>query len=86
MKKYHIEKNTVQETLIIPLFGRLVCSVHFPDLFSDPEARRICAGRSQPICRSTPGPPRSTWAAAWTTPSAGVTTASAAATTSTCRT
>ena len=40
--KYHIEKNTVQETLIIPLFGRLVCSEHFPELFSDPEAARIC--------------------------------------------
>ncbi len=40
--KYHIEKNTVQETLIIPLFGRLVCSEHFPGLFSDPEAKRIC--------------------------------------------
>ena len=40
--KYHIEKNTVQETLVIPLFGRLVCSEHFPALFSDPEAKRIC--------------------------------------------
>ena len=40
--KYHIEKNTVQETLVIPLFGRLICSEHFPDLFSDPEAKRIC--------------------------------------------
>ena len=40
--KYHIEKNSVQETLVIPLLGRLVCSEHFPDLFSDPEARRIC--------------------------------------------
>ena len=40
--KYHIEKNTVQETLIIPLFGRVVCSKHFPELFSDPEAKRIC--------------------------------------------
>jgi O-methyltransferase involved in polyketide biosynthesis len=40
--KYHIEKNTVQETLIIPLFGRLVCSERFPTLFSDPEAKRIC--------------------------------------------
>ena len=42
MVKYHIEKNTVQETLVIPLFGRLVCSERFPQLFSDPEARRIC--------------------------------------------
>jgi O-methyltransferase involved in polyketide biosynthesis len=40
--KYKIEKNTVQETLVIPLFGRLVCSEHFPELFSDPEAKRIC--------------------------------------------
>ena len=42
MKQVHIEKNTVQETLIIPLFGRLVCSERFPELFSDPEAKRIC--------------------------------------------
>ena len=40
--KYHIEKNTVQETLVIPLFGRLICSERFPELFSDPEAMRIC--------------------------------------------
>ena len=40
--KYHIEKNSIQETLIIPLFGRLICSEHYPQLFSDPEARRIC--------------------------------------------
>ena len=38
--KYHIEKNTVQETLVIPLLGRLVCSEHFPELFSDPERIR----------------------------------------------
>ena len=40
--KYHIAKNSVQETLIIPLLGRLVCSERFPKLFSDPEAKRIC--------------------------------------------
>lgn len=40
--KYHIEKNTVQETLIIPLFGRLVCSERFPQLFSGRSAKRIC--------------------------------------------
>ena len=40
--KYHIEKNTVQETLVIPLFGRKICSEHYPELFSDPEAERIC--------------------------------------------
>lgn len=40
--KYHIENNSVQETLVIPLLGRLVCSERFPELFSDPEAKRIC--------------------------------------------
>ena len=42
MNKYHIEKNTVQETLIIPLCGRMICSEHFPELFFDPAAKRIC--------------------------------------------
>ncbi len=41
-EKYHIQKNTVQETLIIPLLGRKVCSERFPELFSDPEAERLC--------------------------------------------
>ena len=39
---YHIETNTIQEPLIIPLFGRMICSEHFPDLYQDPEAARIC--------------------------------------------
>ena len=28
--KYHIEKNTVQETLVIPLYGRKLCSEQHP--------------------------------------------------------
>lgn len=24
--KYHIEKNTVQETLVIPVYGRKICT------------------------------------------------------------
>lgn len=40
--KYHIEKNTVQETLIIPLYARKVCSDHYPQLFNDESAKRIC--------------------------------------------
>ncbi len=28
--------------MVIPLFGRLVCSERFPKLFFDPEAKRIC--------------------------------------------
>lgn len=34
--KYHIEKNTIQETLVIPLFARALCTRRFPHLFSDP--------------------------------------------------
>lgn len=42
MKKYHVEKNSVQETLVIPLYGRKICTDHFPELFEDKEAGRIC--------------------------------------------
>lgn len=38
MKRCRIEKNTVQETLVIPLYGRKVCSERYPDLYRDPEA------------------------------------------------
>jgi len=38
MEKIHIEKNTVQETLIIPLYGRKLCTEQFPNLFQDPKA------------------------------------------------
>ncbi|MDO4845143.1 MAG: class I SAM-dependent methyltransferase [Oscillospiraceae bacterium] len=41
--QYHIKKNTVQETLVIPLYGRKVCSEQFPHLFKDLEAERLCA-------------------------------------------
>ncbi len=39
--KYHIEKNTVQETLVIPLYGRKMCSELFPQLFRDETAIRL---------------------------------------------
>ena len=41
MDKYHIEKNTVQETLVIPLYGRKVCSEQYPTLFRDETAQRL---------------------------------------------
>lgn len=37
-KKYHIEKNSVQETLVIPLYGRKLCTKSFPGLFRDDKA------------------------------------------------
>ena len=36
--KYHVEKNTVQETLVIPLYGRKLCGELFPNLFRDDKA------------------------------------------------
>ena len=39
--KHKIEKNIVQETLIIPLFARKVCSELYPDLYRDETAVRL---------------------------------------------
>ena len=40
-KNMDLRFGDVQETLIIPLIGRKVCSDHFPEFFTDPEADRI---------------------------------------------
>ena len=40
-ERVHIEKNTVQETLVLPLYGRKVCSERFPQIFHDEEADRL---------------------------------------------
>lgn len=42
MKKIKIEKNTVQETLIVPLYGRKMCTEKFPTLYSDSFAVDFC--------------------------------------------
>ena len=39
--KYKIEKNTVQETLIIPLFARKVCSELYPNIYRDETVVRL---------------------------------------------
>ena len=39
--KYHIEKNTVKETLVIPLYGRKVCTELFPNLYRDETANKL---------------------------------------------
>ncbi|MBP3892603.1 MAG: class I SAM-dependent methyltransferase [Atopobiaceae bacterium] len=41
--KITIEKGSVQETLIIPLYGRKLCAEVFPKLYTDESAARICA-------------------------------------------
>ena len=39
--KYKIEKNTVQETLVIPLYARKMCSELYPGLYRDETALRL---------------------------------------------
>lgn len=39
--KYKIEKNSVQETLVIPLYGRKMCTELYPNLFRDDTAVRL---------------------------------------------
>lgn len=39
--KYHIGKNTVQETLVIPLYARRMCSEMYPELYQDETAERL---------------------------------------------
>lgn len=41
MEKLHIERNTVQETLVIPLYGRMMCNRMFPELFKDEYAEKL---------------------------------------------
>ncbi|SFE33674.1 class I SAM-dependent methyltransferase [Peptostreptococcus sp. D1] len=42
MGKIKIKKNTVQETLIVPLYGRKMCSEKFPELYTDIFAKNLC--------------------------------------------
>ena len=39
--KYKIEKNTVQETLILPLYSRKLCTELYPNLYRDEAAVRL---------------------------------------------
>ena len=39
--KHRIEKNTVQETLVIPLYSRKLCTELYPNLFRDETAVRL---------------------------------------------
>ena len=39
--QYRIEKNTVQETLLIPVYGRKMCTELYPNLYRDETAVRL---------------------------------------------
>ena len=42
--KYRIERNTVQETLVIPLYARKMCSQLVPSLYQDRTAAELIEG------------------------------------------
>ena len=41
LEKYHIERNTIQETLVIPLLARKKCTQLFPTLYKDEKAEEL---------------------------------------------
>lgn len=41
MRRHPIEKNSIQETLVIPLYGRALCTRKFPQLFADQTAAEL---------------------------------------------
>ena len=41
MDKIHIESNSVQETLVIPLWGRKYCTEIYPTIYQDATAEKI---------------------------------------------
>ena len=41
MRRYPMEKDSIQETLVIPLYGRALCSRKFPHLFTDQTAAEL---------------------------------------------
>ena len=41
--RYKIEPGSVQETLIIPLYGRKLCAEAFPGLYADASAAELCS-------------------------------------------
>lgn len=42
-ERFKIEPGSVQETLIIPLYGRKLCAEAFPSLYTDKSAAELCA-------------------------------------------
>ena len=40
-EKLHIERNTIQETLVIPLFARKLCTRLYPSIYQDPASAEL---------------------------------------------
>ena len=43
MEKFKVEQGTVQETLMMPLYGRVYCEEHFPSTFPNKAAKETAA-------------------------------------------
>ena len=43
MEKFKVEEGTVQETLMMPLYGRVYCEEHFPNTFPNKAAKMAAA-------------------------------------------
>lgn len=43
MDKFKVEEGTVQETLMMPLYGRVYCEEHFPSTFPNKAAKELAA-------------------------------------------
>lgn len=43
MANLRIKPSSVQETLVIPLYGRKLCAEQFPKLYQDGSAAKACA-------------------------------------------
>ena len=43
MEKFKVEEGAVQETLMMPLYGRVYCEEHFPNTFPNKEAKETAS-------------------------------------------
>ena len=83
--KYKIEKNTVQETLILPLYSRKLCTELYPNLYRDETAVRLIDQIDYDFSEAEKSSRSlmqrwSIWAAGWTAPAEPATTAAARST------
>ena len=59
--KYKIEKNTVQETLILPLYSRKLCTELYPNLCQQKNPRIRCFRQNARKCIKNFGKKREGW-------------------------
>ena len=53
--KLKIEQNTVQETMLLPLYGRVMASRRWPETFSDSESEKVMSGIDLDVSRANLG-------------------------------